>query len=101
MIHEGNKRFRDAIELYIDHYIYATTKNERAIIIQKIIDSIINHGGSFKKKTGYPPRYITLSLQQCREKVGHALRDTAKVICRKRGIVVFMENQYRLSNALI
>jgi hypothetical protein len=69
LVHEGNKFFRETIEQCIDAYIYATNQPERSQVIQSVIDTIHNTGGQFKKKTGYPPKYITLPNQQCREKV--------------------------------
>lgn len=82
--HEGNKRFREAIDRYVEPYIHANDPDERSAIIKHIIDIITRSGGTFRKKMGYPPRYVPLSYYQAREKVGHALRDTAKTFLKKQ-----------------
>lgn len=70
----GNIRFRDLIADSIQNYINASTRLEKALVVQRIIDEIHAEGGKFLKKVT-SEYHQELTSQQCKDKVGHAIRD--------------------------
>lgn len=71
----GNKRFRDAVTASLDQYMKAETRFEKSLVVHSIIDSIHQLGGRFLKKDFDSSLWFEMSRQQCKEKVGHAIRD--------------------------
>lgn len=51
------------------------TRFEKSIVVHSIIDSIHHVGGRFLKKDFSSGMWYEMSRQQCKEKVGHAIRD--------------------------
>lgn len=70
----GNIRFRDLIADSLQNYINASTRLEKALVVLYIIDEIHAEGGKFLKKVA-SENYQELTSQQCKDKVGHAIRD--------------------------
>lgn len=71
----GNKRFRDAVTSSLQQYMKSETRFEKSLVVHSIIDSIHQVGGRFLKKDFSTSRWYEMSRQQCKEKVGHAIRD--------------------------
>lgn len=53
----------------------AETRFEKSLVVHSIIDSIHQLGGRFLKKDFDSSVWFEMSRQQCKEKVGHAIRD--------------------------
>eukprot|EP00977_Amphora_coffeiformis_P027380 scaffold34607_cov177-Amphora_coffeaeformis.AAC.8 len=81
----GNKRFREAITRSLEGYRKATSRSEKAAIVQRILDGVSNAGGRFLKKNESTGQWYQLSEQQTKEKVSHAVRDAANTIDAKKG----------------
>ena len=47
LLKAGNMRFRDAIENSVDPFMRATLKEEKAAIVQSVIDKVTSVGGRF------------------------------------------------------
>jgi hypothetical protein len=73
--HTGNRRFRVLINLNLQRYIDSPSRSDRADLIRSLVRELRNEAGVrfFKKKGSI---FVELSEEKCREKVGHALRDT-------------------------
>jgi hypothetical protein len=81
----GNRRFRVTIEINIQQYVAATSRNEKSNVISSVLKMMRGCGGRFLKKRG-SHSWIDIGDQRAREKVGHALRDRAvKTISRDNG----------------
>ncbi len=72
--------FRITIGKYVPLYSSLNSRSRRAQLILKLVDMIHHQGGRFLKKRGN--LWVVLNLKHAREKVGHALRDTA---CQQLG----------------
>jgi hypothetical protein len=74
--HVGNRRFRVIISLNLQRYINSPTRFDRSDMILSLVRELRDKVGvRFLKKKG--SKFVELSEKECREKVGHALRDTA------------------------
>ena len=84
----GNRRFRVTIDMNLQRYIAAPTREAKTNVIQAIVRMLHdNIGARFLKKslvnvadpinggTKKIARYTVMTEKQAREKVGHALRD--------------------------
>ena len=73
----GNRRFRVTIQLLMDRYMAATTRNETSKVIVHVADLVRENGGRFLRLSSDGKSWIELDKKQAHEKVGHALRDAA------------------------
>ena len=48
--HEGNKRFRDILDKYINAYIQASQRTKRSEIVKAVINETLETGARFLKK---------------------------------------------------
>jgi len=74
--HVGNQNFRFIIAVHLPKYTDPlTTRKEKGIMIQKIVNDLLNEGRRFLKEgiTGWE----VLCHKEAKYKVGHALRDAA------------------------
>ena len=72
----GNRRFRATIGCNVQRYIEAPTRDHKSHVIASVMDILQNDMGAkfYKLKDG---NYVELTSKTIRQKVGHALRDTA------------------------
>lgn len=74
--HIGNRRFRIIISNNLQKYINSPTRFHRSDLILSLVRELCYEVGvRFLKKRG--STFVELSEKECREKVGHALRDAA------------------------
>ena len=76
--HIGNRRFRALVTDSLQKYFAFPRRDQRSRLIQEIIQLVESSGGQFLKfcpKLG--GRWVELDSTEKRNKVGHALRDTA------------------------
>jgi hypothetical protein len=73
----GNRRFRVTVALYIGRYLEAETKSDKSRVIALVVDIVRANGGRFLKWSSKRQEWVELDEKHTREKVGHALRDTA------------------------
>jgi hypothetical protein len=80
----GNRRFRVTIEMNFQRYVDSPTREDKTNVIKSIVHVLRDQvGAKFLKKTSPSsrwkvrgtPEYTVMTEKQCREKVGHALRD--------------------------
>jgi len=72
--HQGNQNFRIIITLSLPKYLnHETTKKEKTLIIENVVEGLYEEGTSFLRKEYYG--WVPLSKQEAKEKVGHAIRD--------------------------
>lgn len=74
--HVGNKRFREIVTSSLEKYDRCESTAQRSQVVQSVIDSIHSIGGRFLKND--KEIWEELTTQQCRDKVGHAIRDATK-----------------------
>lgn len=83
--HVGNRRFRDVISASVSQYNAAESRLEKAKIVNKIVEEIQASGGRFLRQDEKAGTWHVLNHAQCREKVGHAVRDaTSSIEARKK-----------------
>lgn len=69
----GNRRFRIIVDMHLERYSLATTKNEKTQIVREVVDVIRNAGGGFVKfEDGL---WYDVGDTFAREKVGALFRD--------------------------
>lgn len=73
----GNRRFRVTVQLTMDRYMAATTRNETSKVIKYVADIVRENGGRFLRLSPDGKHWIELDKKHIHEKVGHALRDAA------------------------
>jgi hypothetical protein len=82
--HEGNLRFRQLIQDYVEPYQEATTKQEKMQITKEIVRHLQTvWSARFLKKVG--SEWQEISTQNARDKTSHALRFAAGKHSRKHG----------------
>jgi hypothetical protein len=85
----GNRRFRVTVSLYLTRYMEAETKSEKSRVIASVVDSVRASGGRFLKWSTKRQEWAELDDKHTREKVGHALRDTAVAKMSQSSITAF------------
>jgi hypothetical protein len=75
----GNKFFRNAISVVLEDFVNAVNRFEKALVVQRVVDSIQSRGGRFLKENTRQGGWYQLSIQQSKEKVSHAIRDAANL----------------------
>ena len=73
----GNRRFRVTIQLSMDRYMAATTRNDTSNVIKHVANIVRQNGGRFLRLSPDGKCWIELDKKHVHEKVGHALRDAA------------------------
>jgi hypothetical protein len=73
----GNRRFRVTVSLYLTRYTEAQNKSEKSRVIASVVENVRANGGRFLKWSAKRQEWVELDEKHTREKVGHALRDTA------------------------
>ncbi|CAB9502932.1 Nitrilase family, member 2 [Seminavis robusta] len=75
--HIANRRFRQLIAMNLERYLAARCKVDKTLVVVGIVDTIRNAKptGGFLKRCPKTARWISLSDESAREKVGHCLRD--------------------------
>ena len=77
----GNRRFRMTISINLQRYMDAPTRQAKSKVIKSVVQVLKNEvGARFLKKSIDGRGYVELSDKKFREKVGHALRDTAVLL---------------------
>lgn len=76
--HEGNRRFRQLVEISLDRYNEANTRGKKTQVVQDIVEMVrmnSNNGGGFVRqdKSG---RWWEIGSQCSKEKVGHTIRES-------------------------
>eukprot|EP00542_Grammatophora_oceanica_P022020 CAMPEP_0194033078 /NCGR_PEP_ID=MMETSP0009_2-20130614/5876_1 /TAXON_ID=210454 /ORGANISM="Grammatophora oceanica, Strain CCMP 410" /LENGTH=726 /DNA_ID=CAMNT_0038673689 /DNA_START=502 /DNA_END=2682 /DNA_ORIENTATION=- len=72
--HVGNRRFRVFVGLHLKQYMEATTRLEKTMVVNLVVEAIQEAGGRFLKQNKDKTWYMVHN-KLAREKVGHALRD--------------------------
>jgi hypothetical protein len=75
----GNKVFRNAVSVVLDDFVNAVNRFEKALVVQRVVESVQSRGGRFLKEDTRQGGWYQLSEQQSKEKVGHAIRDAANL----------------------
>ena len=88
--HSGNKQFRVLIQTYREEYQTAKRRNEKARVVNEMIDIIKSRGGNFLKLDSEidGAGWVAMSAAETYEKVSHALRsarELKKKVHRRRG----------------
>jgi hypothetical protein len=75
--HVGNRRFRVAIAMNLRPYVESSTKTEKSLCVQRILQAIrtASPTGGFVKKDSKTGSWITVTDTEACQKIGHALRD--------------------------
>jgi hypothetical protein len=75
----GNKRFRAIVTKYVGQYQEARSKLEKTVVLERIIETVEaqnNHKAYFLKHDSiHTGMWCRMSLDEAREKVGHAIRE--------------------------
>lgn len=73
----GNIRFRSIVKFYSDEYVLCRTKTEKTACLNKIVTKVKEQNGGTTRFVSFDTkanRWYEMSMDQAREKVGHALR---------------------------
>jgi hypothetical protein len=73
----GNRRFRVAINMNLQVYLATRTKSEKSVLIASLANFLQQEVGARFLKPQKGGGYTELGAREARQKVGHALRDTA------------------------
>lgn len=75
--HIANRRFRQLIAMNLTRYLAARCKVDKTLVVVGIVNTIRNAtpAGGFLKKCPKRGRWVSMSDESAREKVGHCLRD--------------------------
>jgi hypothetical protein len=88
----GNRRFRATISLALEHFMKASERKDKSVVIGSVTDLLLSNSGRFlqqvhKNKGGRSGLvFYALTKKQSRLKVGHALRDMALAASRADGL---------------
>ncbi|CAB9528976.1 expressed unknown protein [Seminavis robusta] len=83
--HVGNRRFRDLVASAVDIYNNASTRLDKAAVVNSVVEEVHQSGGRFLRHGDEKGTWRVLGYSQCREKVGHAIRDcTSSIEARKK-----------------
>ncbi|GAX23235.1 hypothetical protein FisN_21Hh083 [Fistulifera solaris] len=85
----GNIRFREAIRAYMPKYMKATSKMDKSLIIDNILDITVTvdafgRPSRFLKYHSQTRSWSVMGHDQVRDKVGHALREAVYDMERER-----------------
>lgn len=78
--HPGNQDFGVIIRSNIDQYNNASNRQEKIKVVHKILDSIRTSGARFVKTDTQTKRAYELNDVQAHQKIGHAIRDTIRLL---------------------
>ena len=73
--HVGNRRFRVFINLHLRRYMDASTRMDKTVVVNSVVEAIHEAGGRFLKEDLRSKSWYQVATKTAREKVGHALRD--------------------------
>lgn len=73
--HVGNRRFRVFIGLHLRRYMEASSRMEKTLVVNSVVEAIQEGGGRFLKQDLKTEKWYQVNPKMAREKVGHALRD--------------------------
>lgn len=73
--HVGNRRFRVFIGLHLRRYMDASSRMEKTLVVNGVVEAIQEAGGRFLKQDSKTEKWFQVTPKMAREKVGHALRD--------------------------
>ena len=94
--HPGNQNFAQIIEDNLQRYKDTTKRIDRSILLGGLVDRIMDTGVRFVKQDKATKTWFELPIEQCHEKVGHALRD----LMRKTQDTNHHNNQSRATVAM-
>ena len=73
--HPGNQNFAKIIQANLQKYKDSPKRIDRSIFLGSLVERIMDQGVRFLKKDKATKTWFELPVEQCHEKVGHALRD--------------------------
>lgn len=80
--HPGNRYFRVIVTLNLPKYAnHTTTRKEKTLLVQKIVEDFQQDQRRFLRQEG-SQGWFTISLDEARKKVGHAMRDATSAMER-------------------
>jgi hypothetical protein len=80
--HEGNRRFRETVAIYLDRYLENTGRAYRSRLSLEIVHAVQLNGGHFLTADGNG-KWMEINEKDKRNKVGHALRDAAATLAAR------------------
>ena len=93
--HIGNRRFRMTMNLNLQRYIDAPTREAKTDLIKHLHSYLEDEIGYRFLKKADDKTYVTMTEKQIREKIGHSLRDLVSARRRK------MNNQKKKGNLMM
>ena len=81
--HIGNRRFRMTMNLNLQRYIDAPTREDKTNLIKRLHAYLEDEIGYRFLKKADDATYVTMTEKQIREKIGHSLRDLVSARRRK------------------
>lgn len=100
--HEGNRYFGRIIRANLKEYIKAANRPEKIKVVDDILLEIREHGARFAKVDNTTKQWFQLNDVQAHQKVGHAIRDTIRLLEKdKRRALLSDESSTNSSSATI
>lgn len=78
--HYGNQFFGKLIRENISEYKEATSRPDKVNVVDSILDEIRDSGARFTKVDTETERWYELNDVQAHQKIGHAIRDTIRIL---------------------
>jgi len=85
--HEGNRYFGKVIRSNIREYKAASNRTEKIIVVDEILEEIQMSGARFAKIDRETKRWYELNDVQAHQKIGHAIRDTIRLVQSRKRIL--------------
>jgi hypothetical protein len=78
--HEGNRRFRQLVEMSLDRYSEANTRGKKKQVVDDIVEMVrlrsMNNRGGFVRQDETSGRWWEIGSQYAKEKVGRTIRES-------------------------
>ncbi|VEU39050.1 unnamed protein product [Pseudo-nitzschia multistriata] len=83
--HAGNQYFGNTIRASLREYMNASNRPEKIRVVDRILQNIRIYGARFAKIDNDTKRWYELNDVQAHQKIGHAIRDTIRLIQKGQG----------------
>jgi len=82
--HTGNRHFGRIVRANLQEYGDASSRSEKIRVVDDILQEIQTSGARFAKLDSETQRWYQLNEAQAHQKIGHAIRDTNRMLKGKR-----------------
>jgi len=95
--HNGNRDFGRIIRDNLEQYRDATNRPEKIRVVGEILQEILSSGARFAKLDNETKRWYELNDVQAHQKIGHAIRDTIRLLKDKKNNTKLATKQFEIA----